>query len=60
MKENLKIALDIVQGTILEVSNLIELYEKNDLTDEMLNKKINIIKKSYLINVLMYIFLNEK
>jgi hypothetical protein len=55
MKENLKIALDIVQGTILEVSNLIELYEKNDLTDEMLNKKINIIKNSYLVNVLIYI-----
>ena len=56
MKENLKIALNIVQGILIEINELIELCEERDLTDEMLNKKLNIIKNTYLVNVLIYIF----
>ena len=60
MKENLKIALDIVQGILIEINELIELCEEHDLTDEMLNKKLNIIKNTYLINVLAYVLTEWK
>ena len=55
MKENLKIALNIVQGILIEINELIELCEEYDLIDEMLNKKLNIIKNTYLVNVLAYV-----
>ncbi len=55
MKENLKIALDIIEATIKEVNVLIKLYKKNILTEEKLREKIDDIEKNYLINVLIYI-----
>ena len=55
MKENLKIALDIIGATIKEVNVLIKLYRKNILTEEKLREKIDDIEKNYLINVLIYI-----
>ena len=56
MKENLKIALDIIEGAIEEVNDLIKSCKKNDLTDKMLNKKLDVIKNTYLFNVLAYVF----
>ena len=55
MKENLKIALDFVEGVIEEVDDLIKFYKKNMITDEVLNKKLETIVNKYLINVLAYV-----
>jgi len=55
MSENIKIARDITKKTILEINYLIELYKKDNLTNEILNKKLSIIKSKYLVNVLFYI-----
>ena len=55
MSENIKIARDITKKAILEINYLIELYKKDNLTNEILNKKLSIIKSKYLVNVLFYI-----
>jgi hypothetical protein len=55
MKKSLKIALNIIEEVIEEINDLIKSCKSNDLTDEILNKKLNIIKKTYLINVLAYV-----